>query len=53
MTTSAVSLPLLPKASVTEQVWFPESIECIEDFVSAGVLPASTKQLPVQVEVHW
>ena len=36
---SMVAVPLLPNASVTEQVWFPESIEWNESWVSVEELP--------------
>ena len=47
-----VAVPLFPRVSVTVQVWFPESMECSDGLFSVWVLPASMKQLPVQVEVH-
>ena len=50
---SVVAVPIFPSASVTEQVWFPESIEwsALENSVESS-LP-STKQLSAQVDVHW
>ena len=50
--TSMVAAPVFPTASVTEQVWLPESVERRTDRVTvASVLPRR-KQSPVHVDVH-
>jgi hypothetical protein len=50
---STVAIPLLPNASVTEQVWLPESIEWRAVCIRFDALPPRTKQFPVHVDDHW